>query len=289
MKTLWDRYRWIAATVFGSAVFSAGFAFFLQPNDLSPGGISGLALVLTEVLGFGSVGVFSILINLPLFLLGGLKIGRRFFFGSLLGMFLSSVLIDAFGAIGAPGVEPLLGVLYGGVVCGLGLGVVFAAGTSTGGSDILVRLLKLKWREVPIGQISMCFDAVVVLLTGLVFRDLNKALYTGITVFLCGKLVDAVVYRFDDSKVALIISKEYEAIARIIGEKLDRGATFLHGEGSYSGKETKVVLTAIRRQQVAELKALVMELDPGAFVIVQDAHQVLGDGFSRYSKTGGDL
>ena len=289
MKTVWQKYKWIAATIFGSAVFSAGFAFFLQPNDLSPGGISGLALVLTEVLQFGSVGVFSILMNLPLFLLGGLKIGKRFFVGSLLGMLLSSVLIDIFGTMGLPGVEPLLGVLYGGVVCGLGLGIVFAAGTSTGGSDILVRLLKLKWREVPIGQIAMCFDAVVVLLTGLVFQDVNKALYTGITVFLCGKLVDAVVYRFDDSKVALIISQEYDAIARVIGEKLDRGATFLHGEGSYTGKDTKVVLTAIRRQQVAELKALVMELDPNAFVIVQDAHQVLGDGFSRYSHTGGDL
>ena len=284
MRTLWQKYKWIASTVFGSAVFSAGCAFFLQPNDISPGGISGLALVAVELLGFGSVGVFSILINLPLFLLGGLKIGRRFFTGSLLGMLLSSVLIDVFGAVGLPTVEPLLGVLYGGVVCGLGLGVVFAAGTSTGGSDILVRLLKLKYRNVPIGQISMCFDAFVVILTGLVFQDLNKALYTGITAFLCGKMVDAVVYRFDDSKVAMIISREYDAIARSIGEKLDRGATFLHGEGSYSGKDTKVVLTAVRRQQIAELKELVMELDPNAFVIVQEAHQVLGDGFSRYSR-----
>jgi len=113
---------------------------------------------------------------------------------------------------------------------------------------------------------------------------MNKALYTGITVYLCGKMVDAVVYRFDYSKVALIISGEYEAIAKEIGNKLDRGATFLHGEGSYTGSRTKVVLVAIRKQQLAELKELVMELDPGAFVIVQEAHQVLGDGFHRYSR-----
>jgi uncharacterized membrane-anchored protein YitT (DUF2179 family) len=124
----------------------------------------------------------------------------------------------------------------------------------------------------------------VVILTGLVFRDMNKALYTGITVYLCGKMVDAVVYRFDYSKVAMIVSKEYEAIAREIGSKLDRGATFLHGEGSYTGEHTKVVLVAIRKQQLAQLKELVMELDPGAFVIVQEAHQVLGDGFLRYSR-----
>ena len=284
MQTIYEKVKWIVATVVGSVIFAVGFAFFLLPNDMSPGGISGLALVIVEVLGFGSVGTLAILINLPLFIVGGLKIGKKFFFGSLMGMLLSNVMIDVFAAMHMPAVEPLMGVLYGGVVCGVGLGIVFVNGTSTGGSDILVRLLKLRYRNVPIGEISMYFDALVVVLTGLVFKDLNKALYTGITVFICGKMVDAVVYRFDYSKVALIISKEYEAIAREIGQKLDRGATFLHGEGSYTHKETKVVLAAVKKQQVTELKELVMEIDPAAFVIVQEAHQVLGDGFSRYSK-----
>ena len=284
MQKLWQNYKWIPETILGSAIFAAGFAFFLQPNDLSPGGISGLALLLMELTGFGSVGVLSILMNLPLFVLGGLKIGKRFFVGSLIGMLLSSVLIDAFTALQFPAVEPVIAIIYGGVLCGVGLGIVFVSGTSTGGSDILVRLLKLRYRNVPIGQISLSFDAVVVFLTGLVFRDMNKALYTGITVFLCGKMVDAVVYRFDYSKVALIISKEYKEIVRQIGIKLDRGATYLHGEGTYSGEDTKVVLVAIKKQQLAELKELVMELDPAAFVIVQEAHQVLGDGFHRYSR-----
>ena len=284
MRSLWHKYGWIAATILGSTVFALGFSLFLQPNDMNPGGISGLAMVAVELLGFGSTGMLSILINLPLFVLGGLKIGKRFFVGSLLGMLLSSFLIDGFAAMPFPVTEPLVAALYGGVICGLGLGMVFMCGTSTGGSDILVRLLKLKYRNVPIGQISMCFDAFVVLLTGLVFRDVSKALYTGITVFVCGKVVDAVVYRFDYSKVALIISKEYEAIAREIGIKLDRGATFLKAEGSFTHTDTKVVLAAVKKQQVAELKELVMEIDPGAFVIVQEAHQVLGDGFSRYSR-----
>ena len=284
MQKLWQTYQWVPQTVLGSALFAAGFAFFLQPNDLSSGGISGLALILVELTQFGSVGVVSILINLPLFLLGGLKIGKRFFVGSLIGMLLSSVLIDGFAALHLPAVEPVIAIVYGGVLCGLGVGIVFAAGTSTGGSDILVRLLKLRYRNVPIGQISLTFDALVVLLTGLVFRDMNKALYTGITVFLSGKMVDAVVYRFDYSKVAMIITKEYDTIAREIGDKLDRGATFLHGEGSYSGEETKVILTAVKKQQIAQLKELVMTLDPKSFVIVQEAHQVLGDGFHRYSR-----
>ena len=284
MRTLWHKYGWIPATVAGSAVFALGFSLFLQPNNMSPGGISGLAMVAVELLGFGSTGTLSIFINLPLFILGGLKIGKRFFAGSLLGMLLSSVLIDAFAMLPFPVTEPLVAALYGGVICGLGLGIVFMCGTSTGGSDILVRLLKLRYRNVPIGQISMCFDAFVVVLTGLVFRDVSKALYTGITVFICGKVVDAVIYRFDYTKVALIISKEHETIAQTIGKKLDRGATFLKAEGSFTHADTKVVLTAVKRQQLAELKELVMDIDPNAFVIVQEAHQVLGDGFSRYSR-----
>ena len=284
MRTLWHKYGWIVKTIFGSGVFALGFALFLQPNDISPGGISGLSLVAVELLGFGSVGTLTILINLPLFILGGLKIGKRFFFGSLLGMLLSSVLIDLLSAIPMPDMEPLIAALYGGVICGFGLGEVFASGTSTGGSDILARLLKYRYRNVPIGRITMTMDAVVVVLTGLVFRDVSKALYTGVTVFLCGKVLDAVVYSFDYSNVALIISSEYEAIAKAIGEQLDRGATFLHGEGSYSNRQTKVVLTAVKKQQIAELKELVIRCDPAAFIILQEAHQVLGDGFSRYSK-----
>ena len=283
MEHIRRKYGWIAATVLGSAVFALGFDLFLAPNDLNPGGISGLAMVAVELLGFGSVGTLSILINLPLFILGGLKIGKKFFVGSLLGMLLSSVLIDALTVIPFPVTEPLIGALYGGVVCGLGLGVVFISGTSTGGSDILVRLLKLRYRNVPIGQISMSFDAIVVVLTGLVFQDVAKALYTGVAVFVTGQVIDAVVYRFDYSKVALIISREYSEIARQIGLKLDRGATFLHGEGSYSGTPTKVVLAAVKKQQVAELKELVTRIDPNAFIVVQEAHQVLGEGFSRYS------
>ena len=284
MRPFWHKYGWIIATILGSTIFALGFSLFLQPNEMSPGGISGLAMVIVELLGFGSTGTLSILINLPLFVLGGMKIGKRFFAGSLLGMLLSSVLIDAFAAVSLVQAEPLISALYGGVLCGLGLGVVFMCGTSTGGSDILVRLLKLKYRNVPIGQISMSFDAIVVVLTGLVFRDVTKALYTGIAVFVCGQVVDAVVYRFDYSKVALVISREHAAIAEAIGKKLDRGATYLKAEGSYSHTEMKVVLTAVKKQQVAELKELVMEIDPQAFVIVQEAHQVLGDGFSRYSK-----
>ena len=132
MKAAWNKFGWILATLAGSAVFAFGFAFFLMPGDMNAGGISGLAQVAVELLGFGSVGTLSILINLPLFVLGGLKIGKRFFAGSLLGMVFSSVLIDLLDGLVFFELEPLVAVLYGGVLCGLGLGIVFISGTSTG-------------------------------------------------------------------------------------------------------------------------------------------------------------
>ena len=282
-KRIWKEILWAGTTAIGSALFALGFAMFLIPNDINTGGISGLAMILRELLGFGSIGTLTLVMNIPLFLIGGVKIGKRFFAGSLIGMVLSSVLIDLFSLIPFATPEPLIGGLYGGVLCGAGLGLVFMAGASTGGSDILVRLLKKKYRNLPIGSISMMFDAMVVLLTGLVFRDISKALYSGVVVFVCGQVIDAVVYRFDYSRVALIISKEHEKIAKAISDQLDRGATYLHGAGSYTHQNIEVVLAVVRKGQLAELKELVMDIDENAFVIVQEAHQVLGDGFAHYS------
>lgn len=274
----------IVKTAIGCVLFAIGFDLFLMPNGMNIGGLSGIAMIIVHLTGFGTVGTFTVLMNIPLFLLAGWKVGKKFFVGSLIGMLFSSLFLDLFTFIPTPTVEPLLGGIYGGIISGAGLGFIFAAGVSTGGSDIIVRLLKLKWRNVPIGVINTCFDTCVAILTGIVYQDVNAALYSGIAIFLTGKIIDMVVYSFDYSKVALIITKEYDKVAQRISDQLERGATFLHGEGSYTHNQTKVVLTAVKKQQVAELKELVVETDPDAFVIVQEAHQVLGDGFVRYSK-----
>lgn len=281
---VWSAALDILKTAIGCALFALGFDLFLAPGGMNAGGLSGLAMIFVHLTDISSVGIVTALLNIPLFILAGVKIGKKFFFGSLIGMLFSSVFIDLLALLPVPDVEPLLGAIYGGVICGAGLGFVFAAGVSTGGSDIIVRLLKLKYRHVPIGVISMSFDAVVAILTGVVFHDVNSALYTGIAIYISGKIIDMVVYSFDYSTVALIITKNYEQVAQTISDKLERGATYLHGEGTYTRKETKVVLTAVKKQQVAELKELVVDIDPDAFIIVQEAHQVLGDGFIRYSK-----
>lgn len=268
----------------GCSLFGLGFNLFLLPNALNAGGLSGLSMMLVHLTKFGSVGVLTAAMNLPLFALAGMKIGKRFLILSMVGALLSAVSIDLFSLLPVPQTEPLIGSLYGGAICGLGLGIVFVTGGSTGGSDIIVRLLKRRWANVPIGTINIIFDMLIAVLTGIVFRDFSSTLYSGIAIFVSGQVVDAVVYRFDYSRVALIISKEHVAIAGRIAKDLGRGATYLHAEGSYSGNQTMVVLTAVKRQQLSELKALVVDIDPDAFIIVQEAHQVLGDGFLRYSK-----
>ena len=286
MRKILKDYSWVFKTIVGSAVFAFGFSIFLEPNNINTGGISGLAQAVAQIIGIGNVGFLSMLLNLPLFLAGGVRVGKRFFFGSMIGMVVSGVLIDAFAAFSIGFHDPLVSGIYGGLLCGLGIGMVFVAGTSTGGSDILVRLLKLHYRNVPIGTISTVFDALVVILTGFVFHDISRAMYSGIAVFVTGQVMDIVVYRFDYSKVALIISDRPDEIATDVAQKLDRGVTFLDGHGYYSRQDKKVILTVVKKGQLAELKELVMERDKDAFVIVQEAHQVLGDGFSRYSRDG---
>lgn len=284
MKVKGQVWLSIVKIVVGCAVFALGFNLFLFPNGLNAGGISGLATVFVHLTDLGSVGLITAILNLPLFLVAGLKIGRKFFVTSLMGMALSAVFIDLFALIPTLVTEPLVGALYGGMLCGSGLGLVFAQGASTGGSDIVVRLLKRKWQNVPIGTISFCFDLAVVALTGIVYRDFVMALYCGVAIFITGQMIDAFVYRFDYSKVVLVITPRYEAVADGISRELERGVTYLEGQGYYSGADTKVVLCVVKKQQLAELKALVVAIDPNAFIIVQEAHQVLGDGFHRYSK-----
>lgn len=273
----------IVKTAIGCAIFGLSFHVFLLPNDLNVGGLSGLSMILVHLAGAGSIGFVTLLLNIPLFIFAGLRIGKRFFLLSLAGTLFSSVFLDVMSVFPSLETEPLVGCLYGGALCGFGLGLVFSAGASTGGSDIIVRFVKRLRPDLPLGTVAIFMDMLVAVLNGVFLGDISRTLYSGIAIFISGRVVDAVVYRFDYSRVAWIISKHYDQIVDVIARELGRGATLLHAEGSYSHMETRVVLTAVRRQQLSDLKRMVSLVDPDAFVIVQEAHQVLGSGFLRYS------
>ena len=271
----------------GSAMFALGFDLFLEPCGINCGGVSGIAMLIVYAFDtkWLTVGVLSALINIPLFFCGYKAIGKGFFFGSLLGMAVTSVCFDLFARIiPVPTMDPLLASLIGGVCVGAGLGIVFVAGASTGGVDIVARLLKLRFRNFPIGKIILIMDLCTAVATGLVYGEFTNTLYSAITLYLSSVMVDKVVYSMDYAKVALIISDQYEDMAAAIDGTLARGVTLLQGQGFYCRKDKYVLLSAVKRQQLAELKELVISIDPSAFIILQDARQVLGDGFKRYDR-----
>ena len=268
----------------GSAIYAVGFDLFLAPNQIGAGGISGLAVVIAYFVPVLSVGVLTLLINIPLFLAGYRFVGRKFFWGSLAGMAISSVLIDVLAPWVSAETEPLVGAIFGGGLVGAGCGVVLMQGASTGGTDIIARLLKYRFKDMSMGKLVMAVDLVIALITGIAFRDLNKVLYCCIALYVSSEAMDAVVYRFDFSLVAVIVTDRSLEIRDAIDQELERGCTFLKGEGAYTGNRKNVVYCAVKRRQAAELKELVMAIDPAAFLVLQEAHQVLGEGFERYSK-----
>ena len=267
----------------GCFIFGLSFDLFMAPHSINVGGVSGIAMLLVEITGVGTVGLFSALLNVPLFLAGYKVLGKRFFFGSLFGMLASSLFFDLCTVIPVPETETLLGALFGGVLCGIGIGLVFMGHASTGGSDIIARLLKCKFRNLKIGRLLLFVDLTVVTLTGIVFRDFSKTLYSVVVLYVSTEVMDAILYGLDYSVVAIIITDRHDEVYAAIDSHLDRGATFLDGRGCYTGSPKSVVMTAVSRGQVAELKQLVQSVDPNAFMILQEAHQVLGNGFKRYS------
>lgn len=280
---VWKMLRFCGMIALGSATFALGFDLFLEPNAVNVGGMTGLAMVIRKVIGMGSVGLISALLNVPLFLLGYRYLGRKFFIGSLLGTLFSALFLELFTLLPVPETEPLLGALYGGLFSGVGLGLVFLAGASTGGTDIIVRFLKRKFPDLRLGKLMLALDVAIALLTGFVFHDINKTLYSIITLYVCSVSLDGVLYGLDYSTVAMIISDHFEQIAQSIDRQLDRGVTYLDGKGFYSQQDKTVLLCAVRKRQVGQLKELVSAIDPNAFMILQEAHQVLGEGFKGYS------
>ena len=272
----------LGGIMLGAAMFSLGFSLFLEPYHINAGGISALAQLAVRLMGFGSVGLAVLILNVPLFALGWRSLGRRFFWGSVLGLLTTSILLDVFSRLPSVATEPLLAALCGGALCGFGLGVVFCSGASTGGSDILGRLLRRRLRGMSMGTVMLGIDLGIVALTGIIYQDLSRALYSALSLYVSSQVMDGVLFRFDDSRLALVISDQYEAVARAIDERLHRGVTLLQAQGYYARRDKYVLLCALRRQQVIELQDTVMGTDPNAFVILQQAHQVLGDGFRRY-------
>lgn len=282
MKKVLKSYAVIAA---GSVIFALAFDWMFAPNQVAMGGITGLAQVLNALVPVLSVGTLSILMNIPLFLLGWRLIGFHLLASSLFSMAVSSVAIDAIAALHtfAP-VDPMLASLCGGALMGLGLGMVFSQGATTGGTDIVARLLKLKFPWLPMGKLMLIPDFVVLVLAALAFGRVESALYGVVALFLSTRVMDTVLYGMNTAKVAYIISDNWRQIAAALMEEQDRGVTILRGQGAYTGADKQVLMIAFRQKEIVQIKRIVHSLDANAFFIACDAHEVLGEGFGEYQK-----
>ena len=266
-------------SVLGSAVVALAVAVFTVPNDIAPGGVSGLATALAYISPI-SVGVWTLLLNVPLLLAAWRLLGLRPLVFTLLATVLLSVFIDLFGVL-LPGYtnNVLLAAAAGGVLSGLGVGLLFLRGISTGGTDLVALLLKKPFPNVPNGIMLLVIDALVVALAVVIFRDIEVALYSAITIYLASKVIDALAQGVDYAKVIYIVTERGEEISRVLNERTDRGTTLLSAMGGYTGKSKHMVVTVTRRNVLAQTLRLIRETDPAAFTFVTDSTEVHGQGF----------
>ena len=266
-----------------SDIYALGFDWCYAPNQIGFGGITGLAQVINAAVPVLSIGVLVIILNIPLFFLGWRLLGGHLLLSSLYAMFISSVFVDLMAAfITFKPMDPMLAAIFGGILVGLSLGLIFLQGATTGGTDLAARLLKLRLSWLPMGKLLMGVDLVVIAAAAVAFGNLSSALYGVVSLYISTVVMDMVLYGMDSAKVAYIISQRPEDISKGIFREMDRGVTILHGEGAYSGEEKRVLMCAFKQRQIVPLKHLVKEIDPTAFLIVCDAHEVLGDGFRSY-------
>lgn len=274
-------YLWIAIA---SVIHTIGFNWCYVPNQIGFGGITGVGQILNVFIPVLPVGMAILLLNLPLFLLGWRLLGGQMLVSSLFATVLTSVTIDMLSAVYTfQPMDPLLGCIFGGMLVGASLGMILLQGATTGGTDLIARLLKLKFAWLPMGKLLMAVDLAVIVATAIVFRRFESALYGLVALYISSIVMDMVLYGMDHAKVAYIISDHHEAITQAIVHDMDRGVTILHGEGAYTGTEKQVLLVAFKQRQIVSLKRMVQALDPNAFLIVCEAHEVLGEGFGEYS------
>ena len=269
----------------GTVLYAVGFQFFLYPNNITSGGVVGTAMIINQLTGF-PVGVMTILLNVPLFLVAWRHFGLDFLIGSLVGMGLSSVLVDVFAGFGIIAThDPMLAAVIGGVIKGAGLGIIYYVGASTGGIDIVVKILRRRLASVNFGTIMLLLDTGIIAAYAMVLGRYESAMYSLICMYVTTKVVDVALYGIDNACLCYIISSRTGEITReIVSGPLHRGVTVLEGRGAYSGTHRDVLMCVIKRQQIGQLKRLVKAQDEKAFFIVTNAKNVFGNGFENISE-----
>lgn len=276
----------LSADIVGSVIFAVGIVCFTGPANIAPGGVSGIAIILNYVWNMLPIGGMSLAINVPLMVLSFKYLGRRASMRTICSLIISSLMIDWVAAPFFPIYtgDRLLGAVFGGVFIGAGLSLIFLRGSTTGGTEIVSNLLRLKWPHISMGRAILFVDCAVIALSMIVFKNLESGMYGIISLFCSTKVIDAIVYGFDQGNMVTVVSDKNEAISKRILEEIDRGVTLLHGKGAYTGQEKEVLICAVRKSEFARLKSIIREIDYSAFVVTTEAGEILGEGFKPVDK-----
>lgn len=277
-KTLKRRVKDYLVITAASAIYAAAVSFFLDPNSLAPGGVTGIAIIMNRLTGL-ETGTWIFLINIPVLLLGMWKFGWVFILSTLYCTTAVSLATNLFTPFGALTRDPLLAAVSGASLMALSMGLIFKAGATSGGTDIIVKLLRLRFPHLKTGSLFLLTDTVIVTASAFVFKDIDTALYAGLVVFVNSVLIDVVLYGRDGAKMFFVISDNHQAIGKRILEDLDIGVTYINGSGAYSGKEKKVIMCVVKKQLSPKLEEVVREEDPKAFTIITSATEIYGEGY----------
>lgn len=267
--------------LFGSAIYAVMVNAFTAPNHIAAGGITGVATMLNYVFST-PIGLVVMIINVPIILWAMVEIGYKLVIKSLISVVLSSVLIDVFSwFVPAYTGNPILVAIFGGVFEGLGLALVFTRGATTGGTDMIARLLGRRFPHLSMGKLMLAIDGIIVVASGFVFGSIENAMYACIVIFVSTSIIDAVLYGTDvgTGKLFFVMSSRVREMGDRVMEELDRGVTYLDSKGGYSKEPGETMLCAVRRYEVFQIQSIIREVDKDAFVIVGDAGEISGEGF----------
>lgn len=267
--------------IMGSFILAAGFVLFITPYKIIPGGVYGISIVLHYLFGT-PIGLVALCFDIPLTIIGIKFLGPRFGYKTVLGFSLTAIFTDTLTYFWGfkPLVEgdALLSSIFGGVMAGLGLGLIFKSKATSGGSDIVAMIIA-KYTRLPLGLLMIYVDSVIVLIGLAVFRDWKIPLYSWIVIFITGKVIDIVLEGVSYDKSVFIISEKHEEIRDKIINNLDRGGTFIDGKGMYNNAERRIIFTVVSRRELGLLEEFIHEIDPKAFLTITDATEILGEGF----------
>ena len=269
-----------ALIVVGAVLYAAGMGLFLSPNHLAPGGVTGIAVILNSAFGLPT-GITAFVLNIPLFLIAIKAFGFRFFSATLAATTLASLLIDVFDALPVATNDLLLAAFAGGAMNAVGISLIFKAGATTGGTDIIVKLIRKRYPHIRTGRAYLYTDVVILLAAGIVLSDINLSLYAAIAMIVSTTLMDVVLYGPDEAKQVYIVSDRESEIAEAL-LKLDVGITLLNGEGAFTGRTKKIILCVMRKSLYPAARDVVRRIDKTAFMIVSSATEVFGEGFKRH-------